>query len=199
MLHDEKLQARNGKLRFGKSPIHAWGVFAAEAIAKDELLVEYRGELVGNAVANKREKLYERQGQDDYQFRIDPVTVCDATRRGSLARFLNHSCGPNCYTKIISHEGTKKIMIYAGRDIMVGEELCYDCEYCVFFVAVVCARLIGTLTLIWLCVVQTHACPTFIASHLHLPHRTDKFPYETDASKKIACHCGAEACCGFMN
>ena len=80
------------KLRFGKSPIHAWGVFAAEALCANEALVEYRGQLIGNSVAEKRAAIYERCGDADYMFRIDGTTVCDATRKGSLARFLNHNC-----------------------------------------------------------------------------------------------------------
>lgn len=44
-------------MRFGKSKIHRWGVFAMEPIRKDDMLLEYRGEVIGNAVAEKREKV----------------------------------------------------------------------------------------------------------------------------------------------
>jgi histone-lysine N-methyltransferase SETD1 len=173
------LQARTKKLRFGRSKIHAWGVCADEKIAAAEMVtppppllydscttvtscfvcqvLEYRGQLIGNAVADKREKLYERQKVghtaflseigssffvvkvgSDYMFRIDSKVVCDATREGSLARFLNHSCDPNCYTQIISHEGKKKIIIFAKRDIEVGEELCYDYKFPIEDVKIPC-------------------------------------------------------------
>ena len=56
-------------------------------------------------------------------------SVCDATKQGNVARFLNASCDPNCYTKIISLDGTKRIVIYAKRDIKAGEELCYDYKF----------------------------------------------------------------------
>ena len=52
--------------------------------------------------------------------------VVDATRRGGPARFINHSCEPNCYTKIIVLDGRKRIGIYAKRRIEAGEELNYD-------------------------------------------------------------------------
>ena len=42
---------------------------------------------------------------------------------------MNHSCDPNCYTQIITHEGRKKIIIYAKRDVRVGEELAYDYKF----------------------------------------------------------------------
>ncbi|KAL0361967.1 UNVERIFIED_CONTAM: Histone-lysine N-methyltransferase ATXR7 [Sesamum radiatum] len=53
----------------------------------------------------------------------------DATKRGGIARFINHSCEPNCYTKVISVEGQKKIFIYAKRHISAGEELTYNYKF----------------------------------------------------------------------
>jgi histone-lysine N-methyltransferase SETD1 len=129
-LQMDTLLARKKKLRFGRSGIHAWGVFSEEPLASGDMLLEYRGQIIGNAVADKREQLYERQKiGSDYMFRIDADTVVDATRRGALARFVNHSCDPNCYTQIISHRGQKKIVIYAKHDICVGEELVYDYKF----------------------------------------------------------------------
>jgi histone-lysine N-methyltransferase SETD1 len=55
--------------------------------------------------------------------------VVDATTKGSLARFVNASCDPNCYTQIITHDGKKKIIIYAKRDIQPDEELVYDYKF----------------------------------------------------------------------
>ena len=46
-----------------------------------------------------------------------------------MARFINASCDPNCHTKIISIDGTKRIVIYAKRDIKAGDELCYDYKF----------------------------------------------------------------------
>ena len=62
-------------------------------------------------------------------FRLDDHFVVDATEKGGLARFVNHSCDPNCYTQIITHDGRKKIMLYAKRPIYAGEELCYDYKF----------------------------------------------------------------------
>ena len=126
----DTLAQREPKLRFSRSGIHAWGVFADEDIGADEMVIEYRGELISNAVAEKRERLYniEKIGSD-YMFRIDATQVCDATKQGNVARFINASCEPNCYTKIITLDGNKRIVIYAKRDIAAGEELCYDYKF----------------------------------------------------------------------
>lgn len=126
----DAMDSRKRKLRFGKSLIHSWGVFADEPILAGDFVIEYKGEIIRNAVADKREILYTQQKiGSDYMFRVDTRTVIDATKRGSMARFVNHSCDPNCYVKIISFHGVKKIIIYAKRGIAVGEELCYDYKF----------------------------------------------------------------------
>ena len=66
------------------------------------------------------------QGIGSYMFRIDSSSVVDATKQGSIARYVNHSCEPNCASRIITFEGKKKIVIFAQQDIAVGEELTYD-------------------------------------------------------------------------
>lgn len=48
------------------------------------------------------------------------------TKQGGLARYINHSCEPNCYTRITEVAGRKHIVINAKRRIEPGEELCYD-------------------------------------------------------------------------
>ena len=126
----DALSGREQQLRFDRSSIHAWGVFADEDIKEGEMLVEYRGEIIGNSVAEKRETEYEdAKIGSDYMFRVDGLSVCDATKQGNVARFINASCDPNCYTKIISIDGTKRIAVYAKRDIAAGEELCYDYKF----------------------------------------------------------------------
>ena len=126
----DSLAGREQQLRFDRSGIHAWGVFADDGIREGEMIIEYRGEIIENAVAEKREIEYERAKiGSDYMFRIDDFIVCDATKQGNVARFINASCEPNCHTKIISIDGTKRIAIYAKRDIVAGEELCYDYKF----------------------------------------------------------------------
>ena len=84
-----QLQTRKKHLRFARSPIHDWGLYAMERIARGEMVIEYVGEVIRAAVADKREKAYERQGiGSSYLFRIDEDLVVDATKKGNLGYAL---------------------------------------------------------------------------------------------------------------
>ncbi|KAI8820950.1 uncharacterized protein EV422DRAFT_496080 [Fimicolochytrium jonesii] len=125
-----QLKTRRRRLKFAKSPIHDWGLFAMEPIDAGEFVIEYVGEIVRHKVADLREKVYERQGMgSSYLFRIDGVNVVDATKRGNMARFINHNCQPNCSAKIITVASKKRIIIYAHRAINPGEEITYDYKF----------------------------------------------------------------------
>ncbi|KIY67062.1 SET domain-containing protein [Cylindrobasidium torrendii FP15055 ss-10] len=125
-----QLQSRKKSLKFSRSAIHDWGLYAEEGISKGEMVIEYVGEVVRGSVADKREREYERQGiGSSYLFRIDEASVVDATKRGNLGRLINHSCDPNCTAKIITISGEKKIVIYARREIGVGDEITYDYHF----------------------------------------------------------------------
>ncbi|KAL6309422.1 hypothetical protein BKA93DRAFT_723765 [Sparassis latifolia] len=125
-----QLQTRKKQLRFARSPIHDWGLYAMEKISRGEMVIEYVGEIIRAQVADKREKAYERQGiGSSYLFRIDEDLVVDATKKGNLGRLINHSCDPNCTAKIITINGEKKIVIYAKQDIELGSEITYDYHF----------------------------------------------------------------------
>jgi histone-lysine N-methyltransferase SETD1 len=127
MISFNQLKARKKHLRFNKSRIHDWGLFAVERIEKGDMVIEYIGELIRQRLADYREHQYEKMGiGSSYLFRLDEDAVVDATRTGNLARFINHSCDPNCIAKIITVENEKKIVIYAKSDIEAGEEITYD-------------------------------------------------------------------------
>ena len=80
-----QLQTRKKHLRFARSPIHDWGLYAMEKISRGEMVIEYVGEVIRAQVAEKREKAYERQGiGSSYLFRIDEDLVVDATKKGNL-------------------------------------------------------------------------------------------------------------------
>lgn len=69
------------------------------------------------------------QGIGCYMFRIDDYEVVDATMHGNSARFINHSCEPNCYSRVVNVDGKKHIVIFALRKIYMGEELTYDYKF----------------------------------------------------------------------
>jgi histone-lysine N-methyltransferase SETD1 len=130
VLKFNQLKKRKKPVKFARSAIHNWGLYAMENIHKDDMIIEYVGERVRQQVADVRENRYQKSGiGSSYLFRIDESTVVDATKKGGIARFINHSCMPNCTAKIIKVEGTKRIVIYALRDIAMNEELTYDYKF----------------------------------------------------------------------
>ncbi|ORZ17009.1 hypothetical protein BCR42DRAFT_413747 [Absidia repens] len=130
ILKFNQLKGRKKQLRFAKSPIHDWGLYAEEHIDMNDMVIEYVGEVIRQQVAEEREKAYERCGiGSSYLFRVDDDIVIDATKKGSIARFINHCCSPNCSAKIITVDKQKKIVIYANRDIEPGEEITYDYKF----------------------------------------------------------------------
>lgn len=125
-----QLTTRKKHLKFQRSKIHDWGLLALESIEAEDFVIEYVGEIIRRQVSNFRERQYEIMGiGSSYLFRVDDELVVDATQKGGLARFINHSCNPNCYTKIITVEGRKKVVIYSKRAIGAGEELTYDYKF----------------------------------------------------------------------
>ncbi|KAL2529826.1 histone-lysine N-methyltransferase ATXR7 [Forsythia ovata] len=130
LLKATQLKARKKRLRFQKSKIHDWGIVALEPIEAEDFVIEYVGELIRPRISDIRERQYEKMGiGSSYLFRLDDGYVVDATKRGGIARFINHSCEPNCYTKVITVDGQKKIFIYAKRHIAAGEEITYNYKF----------------------------------------------------------------------
>ncbi|XP_042459563.1 histone-lysine N-methyltransferase TRX1-like isoform X1 [Zingiber officinale] len=119
------------RLAFGKSKIHGFGVFAKLLHKAGDMVIEYIGELVRPTIADIRERFIYNSlvGAGTYMFRIDDERVIDATRAGSIAHLINHSCEPNCYSRVISVNGDEHIIIFAKRDINQWEELTYDYRF----------------------------------------------------------------------
>jgi uncharacterized protein len=104
-----------------RSKIQGWGVFATRPISKNTRIIDYAGEKIPNRVSLKREVRYLKKGHI-WCFKLNRLSVRDAAVGGNDARFINHSCTPNCYTLIVGDT----IWIIAARNIRKGEELTYD-------------------------------------------------------------------------
>ena len=104
-----------------RSRVHGWGVFAAQPIAKNKRIIDYAGEKISHKESLRRETRYLKRGHI-WCFKLNNRWVIDGAVGGSLARFINHSCAPNCYAQIV--DGT--IWIRAARNIAPGEELTYN-------------------------------------------------------------------------
>jgi SET domain-containing protein len=104
-----------------RSPLHGYGVFAREPIKKNKRIIDYAGELVRNDQCGEREARYLQDGCI-WVFRVNRRWSRDAAVGGNIARFINHSCTPNCWWEVVD----TTIWIRAARTIQPGEELTYD-------------------------------------------------------------------------
>ncbi|WP_049620843.1 SET domain-containing protein [Frateuria defendens] len=112
-----------------RSPIHGTGVFATAPIKKGEEIIQYRGTLMTHAEADA---MYGDGGETGHTFlfTLNEDYIVDANRKGNTARWINHSCAPNCRAVIEeSANGDRrkdKVIIEAIRPIKPGQELTYD-------------------------------------------------------------------------
>lgn len=110
------------ELIIGKSRIHGLGIFTPVEIKKDTLIMEYKGEIIGKCMSDKREKFYRKNNLDSvYMFTVTEDMIIDATMTGNKARYINHSCNPNCQS--LTSMSDKSIKYCSIRDIKPYEEL----------------------------------------------------------------------------
>ncbi|KAM4721696.1 histone-lysine N-methyltransferase SETMAR [Rhinophrynus dorsalis] len=117
-----------------KRPGKGWGLCTKQDIPRGRFVCEYAGEVLGQEEARSRIQsqnpsannyiiaVYEHlQGGQTLKTFIDP------THKGNVGRFLNHSCQPNLFMlPVRTHSMVPKLALFAARDILAGEELCYD-------------------------------------------------------------------------
>lgn len=104
------------------SPIHGKGVFAIREIPRGTTVVEYTGERISWDEADRRDEKKDPDDTHTMLFTVNKKVVIDASRRGSDARFINHSCAGNCRSYI----DDDRVYIETRRKILPGEELSYD-------------------------------------------------------------------------
>ncbi|KPP59417.1 histone-lysine N-methyltransferase SUV39H1-like, partial [Scleropages formosus] len=109
-----------------------WGVRTMEHIRKNSFVMEYVGEIITTEEAEKRGRIYDRQGAT-YLFDLDyveDVYTVDAAHYGNISHFVNHSCNPNLqvYNVFINNldERLPRIAFFSTRHIKAGEELTFD-------------------------------------------------------------------------
>ncbi|XP_037132980.1 histone-lysine N-methyltransferase 2C isoform X4 [Syngnathus acus] len=112
-----------------RSRIQGLGLFAARDMEKQTMVIEYNGTVLRNEVAIRKDRLYRSQNRPVFMFRIDSEHVVDATISGGLARYINHSCAPNCVAEVVTFERGYKIIISCIRRIERGEELCFEHQF----------------------------------------------------------------------
>lgn len=108
-----------------RSKIQGRGVYATRDIAEGERIIEYTGLLITNEEADGQTEDEGMRRHHTFLFGVDDEYTVDGARGGNEARFINHSCAPNCESVI---EG-RRVFIVALRDIGTGEEIAYDYWY----------------------------------------------------------------------
>jgi SET domain-containing protein len=90
------------------------GLFTRESIPRGTCIIEYTGRPATEAQI--------KADTGKYLFETSPTTVIDGNIKGNTARFINHSCAPNCEI----HIRKRRVYVFAKRAIRAGEELTYD-------------------------------------------------------------------------
>lgn len=107
-------------IEVGPSVCAGQGLFATRAIPQGERIVEYLGEKISKEVSAAR-----RAAHNNYIFHLDYATAIDGSGLENTARYVNHSCSPNCLIEIAGG----RIFVVAGRDIAAGQELSFNYGY----------------------------------------------------------------------
>ncbi len=106
------------------SPLHGTGVFAARDIPADTQIFAYTGRRLTSEQADARWPVNPDDPYHTFYFSLSCGLVIDGGQRGNDARWVNHSCAPNCEARE-NDEGTR-VTIHALCDIPAGTELLYD-------------------------------------------------------------------------
>ncbi|RXH70813.1 hypothetical protein DVH24_015435 [Malus domestica] len=127
------------RIKIVKTEHCGWGAEAAESVKKGDFIIEYVGEVIDDALCEKRlwDMKY-KEVNNFYMCEIRKDFTIDATFKGNPSRFLNHSCDPNCVLEKWQVEGETRVGVFAARSIQVGEPLTYDYRFVQFGPEVEC-------------------------------------------------------------
>lgn len=118
------------KIALFKTEMKGYGLRTISSIRKGRFLVEYIGEVIDMDELAKRNKKYKRDGNiHQYVMSLIHGTVIDSTIKGNWARFINHSCEPNCVAEKWLVNGEYRMGIFAKRDLDVNEEMTIDYRF----------------------------------------------------------------------
>ena len=119
----------SSRIQVRRSPIHGNGVFALKPLAAETRVIEYQGTRLTHAAADRRYAGNSESGHT-FLFTLNDRYVIDANQGGNAARWINHSCEPNCQAFLIEHAGRDRrkdyVVIESLRQIQPGEELNYN-------------------------------------------------------------------------
>ncbi|XP_062193646.1 histone-lysine N-methyltransferase ASHH3-like [Phragmites australis] len=121
------------KTKLIKTEKCGFGLVAEDEIKKGEFVIEYVGEVIDDKTCEERLWKMKRLGDTNfYLCEVSSNMVIDATDKGNMSRFINHSCEPNTEMQKWTVDGETRVGIFALRDIKKGEELTYDYKFVQF-------------------------------------------------------------------
>ncbi|KAI9288336.1 hypothetical protein BC943DRAFT_272971 [Umbelopsis sp. AD052] len=106
-----------------------WGLQTLTDIKVGQLITEYRGEIISQRLCEERLRTVYKDTGNFYFLDYQNGEVIDAAAKGSDARFVNHSCDPNCHIEKWAIGGEVCVGVFASQDISAGSELFYDYNY----------------------------------------------------------------------
>lgn len=106
-----------------------WGIRTKQPLRASQFIIEYLGEVVSEQEFRNRMIEQYHNHNDHYCLSLDSGMVIDSYRMGNEARFINHSCDPNCEMQKWSVNGVYRIGLYALKDMPAGTELTYDYNF----------------------------------------------------------------------
>ncbi|KAI3946688.1 hypothetical protein MKW98_003251 [Papaver atlanticum] len=127
------------KIKVVRTQFCGWGVEAAEPLKRGNFVIEYIGEVINDALCEQRLWDIRFRGDENfYMCEIRKDFTIDATFKGNVSRFLNHSCDPNCKLEKWQVDGETRVGVFAAQSINVGEPLTYDYRFVHFGTMVKC-------------------------------------------------------------
>ncbi|KAI8099759.1 uncharacterized protein BX664DRAFT_377482 [Halteromyces radiatus] len=113
-----------------KTEKKGFGLRALTDLPRNAFIMEYIGEVITNTEFIRRTRAYEMEGLKHYYFMtLKTDEIIDATKKGCLARFINHSCNPNSVTQKWVVGKTMRIGIFTKRPVKAGSELTFDYKF----------------------------------------------------------------------
>ena len=120
----------NAKTEVFKTENKGVGLRAAEKIGRDEFIMEYVGDVLDPQRFHKRAKKYSQNDVKHFYFMaLSTDYIIDATAKGNISRFINHSCDPNSETQKWTVNGELRVGFFSKRKILPGEEITFDYKY----------------------------------------------------------------------
>ena len=131
---NRRFQRQENKLVYPRpTPTKGWGLFAMNPIKKGDFVIQYLGEIFSVTSQLGIGRLYQYASSTcTYLMKLSPKEVIDPTTKGNVARFINHSCNPNCVTQKWNVMGEVFVGIFAKKDIARDQELTFDYKFDVY-------------------------------------------------------------------